>query len=240
MKTLYGLMVTRNEQDRWLEEMLIHSKSVVDHMFVFDDNSSDETALICAHHGATTVVRAQGEPSFMENEGLFRQCAWNHFRERCAPQEGDWVFALDADEFPVPALTGHPRVAVQCAIDKALQDQAVACQVDFKEIWNLRPLQYRVDGFWDTIKHPRLFAYVDADEWNSKRLGGGSWPEYVAQGRVVPVHDLVVLHYGYATDADKAAKYDRYSAMAGSHSNKHINSILSAPTLVEWTGGQRT
>jgi hypothetical protein len=236
MTMVYGLMVTRNEQDRWLEEMLHHSNMVVDHMFVFDDASEDETAAICEHYGASVVVRQPGEPSFARNEGQFRQCAWNHFRESCDPQEGEWVFALDADEFPICPVSVWPRLGVEASINKALRDNAIACDIEFKEVWELDPVRYRTDGFWDTIHHPRLFAYQDSAEWNGKRLGGGSWPQYVSEAKATEVLDLVVLHYGYARAGDREAKYQRYSELAGSHNNKHIASILGKPTLVGWVG----
>lgn len=237
MTTVYGMMVTKNEEARWLSEVLAHSKKVVDRMFVFDDRSTDRTPEICAQHGAITVIRDPQEPSFTDNEGRFRQCAWNHFREQCQPDEDDWVFTLDADEFPV-SLAGTPGMAARAEIRKAIQQDAGSIVIDFKEIWNLDPLQYRMDGFWDTIRHPRLFAYRDQDEWNPKLLGGGSCPDYVKDLPVAVSEDLVILHYGYARDEDKAAKWDRYSKLAGSHSNRHIQSIITKPILVDWTGSR--
>jgi len=237
MRTIYGLMVTKNEEGRYLERMLIHANTVVDHMFVYDDHSEDDTAEMCAHYGATVVVRAQHDPSFTENEGAFRQNAWKIFSQGNL-DDGDWVLALDADEFPVMAVSGSPKIGIHTAIERAEVEGAGSVRIRFKEIWGLDPIVYRTDGFWDDIVHPRLFPWKPDTDWNNKQLGGGSWPEYVRKSPSIESHDLRILHYGYADARDRAEKYARYNQEAGAHSSKHIRSIMGKPTLVEWEGGK--
>ena len=233
---IFGLTVTHNEEHRYLKQMLCHAHDVVDNMFVYDDRSTDATVELCRQAGATTVVREHDSPSFAENEGLFRREAWLAFRKEMHVTEEDWVFALDADEFPVNRERwGHPR-SITMEVQAAMETGAEVVYVPFKEMWS-EDQQYRTDGYWDTICHPRLFAFKPADAWNNQVLGGGSWPDYVMTVPRFTATQNVILHYGYATTEDRVAKYERYNTKAGAHSSKHIQSILAKPTLAPWTGG---
>jgi hypothetical protein len=47
------------------------------------------------------------------------------------------------------------------------------------------------------------------------------------------------MHYGYAREEDRQAKYDRYtSVLNNGHSSAHIQSILQLPTLEPVTHGR--
>lgn len=236
MPRIHGLMVTKNEADRYIDLVLKHAHTIVDSLFVYDDQSEDDTRQIAVNYGARCVVRADSDPSFTDNEGEFREAAWFWFEKNMQPEVGDWVLAFDADEFLVTDDPWtSPRSEMQRNIAKAGDNNSVI--IPFKEMWDDRFPMHRIDGFWDTIEHPRLFAYRPDAEWGHTRLGGGSWPSYVQRATGVRDTRLRMLHYGYARQADRESKYQRYSNQSGAHSSKHIRSILQDGHLAEWRGG---
>jgi hypothetical protein len=66
-------------------------------------------------------------------------------------------------------------------------------------------------------------------------MGCGSAPTYVENAKSVAARDVAILHYGYASEADRRAKYARYSNRPG-HNIRHVESILRKPELEPWTG----
>ena len=115
-------------------------------------------------------------------------------------------------------------------------------ETPFPEIFAIAPLSYRVDGLWNTIAGPRLFKYMPGAEWSGKPMGSGSEPTYVAKGKVLDratnlFGDLYMLHFGYANTSEHAAKHRRYTELYDhGHNNKHIQSIITKPILLEWKG----
>jgi hypothetical protein len=67
-------------------------------------------------------------------------------------------------------------------------------------------------------------------------MASGSEPTYVPRAPHVSLQNVWLLHYGYARPEDVAAKYERYTARPGGHSDTHIQSIVAEPQLVPWDG----
>ena len=235
---LFGSMVMKNESPRYLEACIRWNRRFVDELFVFDDQSDDDSVEIAWGLGAKVVVRDNDAPSFLEHEGEFRQNAWWAFEEVCRPTVGDWVFSFDADEFAV--APGEIRNSFDHAINRAQRFQNIGVILPFPEIFNVdtsgQPFQ-RVDGYWGSIRGPRLFMYRDGGVWQDKTMGCGSEPTYVSKGSLSTDNaGINVLHYGYAQFEDRSAKYERYNSLAHGHNDKHIQSILQQPQLVRWDG----
>ena len=238
---IFGLMVMKDEEFRYLDACLKWNSAFVDEMFVYDDRSTDNSVEIAERYG-TVAVRVSGDASFMEDEGQFRQDAWHSFEATMKPSPGDWVFVFDADQFLTTPLSGDPD-DVRDVLDRLMTEAVSYNSVDipFKEIFEVDGLgnpHYRTDGFWDTIHAPHLFAYKEGGEYLQKSMGCGSVPMYVLKtSSKSNSKDLTVLHYGYAVFEDRVDKYDRYSSLdEHGHNPAHIQSILAKPSLAKWYG----
>lgn len=242
--TIFGLTVGRNEEDRYLAPMLMHMAGVVDKHFFFDDDSTDGTATVAADWCAGVAVRSgHNVPSFVENEGAFRDGAWKVFEDYMHPQLGDWVLVIDCDEVLVVTYEHNTHLDLDHATRATLRlETAVAptaIDLNIPEIWGFdqvgRPLQ-RVDKLWNTIHAPRLFRYQPEASYFHGDFGVPAVPQYVQAGQWGNTDALALMHYGYADKRDQQAKYARYIGKLG-HSNNHVDSIMDTEQhLVPWEG----
>jgi glycosyltransferase involved in cell wall biosynthesis len=233
MTKVYGLIVIKNEADRYLDSCLNWMSKFFDEIFIYDDQSSDNSIEIAKNYGKV-MVRPDNVSSFIEDESKFRFAAWSSFEEILNPIPGEWIFSFDADEFIVNGNN------IQKAINYAKQKNFVGISIPFPEIFDIIDnIPYiRIDGFWNKIRGPRLFEYRNNGKWNTKSMGCGSEPTYVAAGPISQMNfDIHVLHYGYANKNDRDEKWNRYSNLSfHGHNDSHIKSIIESPTLKPWTG----
>lgn len=234
---VFSITVTRNEADRYLAEVLDTLAGFVDHRFVYDDQSTDATVDLAIAAGCEVWSRGDGTPSFLEHEGAFRQAAWRVFETTMTPAPEDWVLSVDADEF---LATAHDRATVLRDIAATAGDRYSAT-IRIPEVFGADgdgcPL-IRTDGFWNTIAARRFFRYEPGGHFRDKAMGCGSEPTYVnAHPTIAKLDDPVLLHYGYAAEADRRTKHTRYTTLADhGHSSTHVQSILSRQTLIRWDG----
>jgi glycosyltransferase involved in cell wall biosynthesis len=220
MTKIYGLMVMKNESDRYLKECLEWSSSFLDEIFIFDDRSTDDSVNIASDF-ATVAVRPDSSPSFLENESMFRSQAWTYFEDLLSPSEEDWVLAFDADEFLYSGLPLHDSLL------KCTELGSDSVKIHFLEVFGVDgdSLSVRVDPYWDSICSPRFFRFQGNASWPAASMGCGSEPLY-ARGNPANQYDIKMLHFGYAKESDRLEKYNRYISRPG-HSISHIKSILS-------------
>jgi hypothetical protein len=233
---VYALTVGRNEAHRYLKEMLSNMYNFVDGHFFFDDQSDDGTLEIAKKFGCVTAQRSIYEPSFLEHEGGFRQTAWNAFEREMHPKEGDWVVVIDCDEMLV--WNGiQNRHLLKHELEYLGGMNGV--MIDIPEIFGFKdgvPL-VRFDGLWGTIHAPRLFPYKLGGQYHMGSMGVPAVPGYVMTGPWGAIQGMYILHYGYAREEDRRAKFERYSAHTDGHAAQHVNSILSEDMQLEpWTG----
>jgi glycosyltransferase involved in cell wall biosynthesis len=221
---ILALTVGYNEEDRYLKKMLQHLHSQVDGQFFYDDRSTDKTPNIAANYGPV-VIRPSIAPSFLENEGAFRESAWMEFEHHMNPELGDWVLVIDCDEF---LISKEPLMNV---IWDEVMLSSVAPYIGFdlaiKEVFGLsqngRPL-VRVDRLWSTIHAPRLFSYEPHANYFHGEFGVPAVPQYVMRGPWQSTESCFLAHFGYAALRDRLAKYMRYNGRLG-HSDAHVQSI---------------
>lgn len=235
--SVYALTVGKNEADRYLEPMLHNTADAVDGHFFFDDQSTDDTVAIARRY-CTVSERTDDSPSFLEHEGQFRQTAWWAFETYMRVEEGDWVLAIDCDEFLV--TNDDPYSAIHTAVRDARRSGQVAVMMPVPEVFGFdgdgTPM-VRTDGFWGRIAGTRLFEYRRGGKFSDKPMGCGSEPSYVGSGKHGPApRGVWLMHYGYARPEDVAAKYERYNALAHGHADSHIQSIPKPPGLSRWDG----
>lgn len=227
-------MVTRNEADRFLLRSLGSLIDVCDAVAIFDDQSTDGTLDVItdfADDEPTRVRharRADGEPSFAESEGKFRDVAWHYMESVLRPEPGDWILAIDADE--VVIVDDPARLAEVLATA-----DSDAMTVKIHELWQLQPPLERIDGYWDTITGVRLYRWGPGEHIADRDLACGSVPP-VAPQDVGNIFTLRIAHLGYVRREDREAKHARYKGRRG-HNHSHVESILTTPTLAPLHGG---
>lgn len=234
---IIGLMVTKDEEGRYLEPALDWLDNQVDQVFVYDDGSTDRTREIAADYGVV-VPRQQGVPSFLEHEGRFRQAALRTMETMINPSEDDWVFIADADEF---------YVAFPDALDQLIEHTEphhVAVRIRVHSVWSITDgtLYHRVDGPWSTLYEPRLWKWRPHLSFADVPMGCRNEPVFVSMNPGLvsyPLTNSAILHYGYASPADRARRYKRYTSEvpAHGHSPTFIESILDPRGQWEsWAG----
>lgn len=232
---IYGFLCVKNEAQRWFDETLHWNSQFLDEIFVYDDQSTDDTVSLATVHGCTVVARDDWDFTFLEDEGRFRQAAFESFEMYSGVEPGDWVLALDADEFFV--ADDDEREALEHIAAVASAGEFTATSFKVLEAFGLEgttPL-IRTDGFWDQIEALRYFEYQEGGRIPRRRLGCGSVPNNVRSNGVATCARL--LHFGYVNAEDRRVKYERYSSIANNgHSSKHIDSILTPAALVPYRG----
>lgn len=233
--SLLAHLVARNEGARYLDAVLSALPTPYAHLY--DDRSTDDTVGIAQRYGVVVGSREAGEPTFLEDEGAFRQAAWDSFESWLMPQAGDWVLAIDCDEMLV--ADGDVAASLDEAIGVAERIDAVGVDLPIPEVWefiNGEPWQ-RLDGYWAMLSAPRLFAYRPGGRFAGRAMACGSVPTYVTMGQVSSnACGLALAHLGYVDPQDRIEKYNRYNGVAG-HGSAHVASIRSAAQLgsVTWS-----
>lgn len=224
-------LVTHNEADRYLAACLDSIRSYADAIVVFDDRSTDDTPAICATAGAHVVTRPDDVPTFLEHEGRFRAAAWRTLADHAEP--GDWVLAIDADEFLVPFTGGHLAELIRYEIAGA-HSLIDGLAVHKHEIFDPGPPPLvRLDGWWGQITAVRFARWDGRSEFINQRFACGAVPLTV-QSTIV-VQNFSMLHYGYARQEDRVERHARYTGTPG-HDRSHIDSIITTPRGRQWDG----
>jgi len=223
-------MVGRNEESRFLKEVLQRLSAQVDEIVFTDDCSEDNTHSIASNFCHTYKTE---EPTFSVHEGRLRSIAWGNLSKHANP--GDWIIAIDCDEM----LHDKNDVSLLDIKNILFKSEKDVVNVRFYHMWNFT--QYRVDKLWAPNNSSRIFRFIPSGVFSDKVLACGSEPTYVIdwmrQRNYWIDSGLVMQHLGYIYDEDKRKKYERYSQLDGGkfHQLNHINSILDKnPVLINW------
>lgn len=227
---VYAQIVGRNEQGRYLEDVLQRLSNQVDQIIFTDDCSDDDTLSIAKKY---CVTYRTPEPLFSKHEGQLRAHAWGNLSEHA--KVGDWVIAIDCDEM-LYQKNDLTSLSVKDTLGKSEFD---VVNVKFYHMWN--ESQYRQDKLWAPNNSSRIFRFKENGGFLNKKLACGSEPSYVTdwirQRNYWLNSGFIMKHLGYQKDEDKALKYERYSTLDRGefHSLKHIESIIDKnPTLIGW------
>lgn len=236
-------LVVKNESDRYLEKCLSGVSKLFDEIFIFDDNSSDDTFEISKCF--TNNVFKNDGVSFMEHEGNFRQNAWFKCIDTFDLSNSDWIFVIDADEFFGLEGSEYRNLDDEnliCLLRKEISDYVSSSKLSWKvHIPDIQKKEnsnffYRYDGYWNQNYAPRV-ARASKKMFYKKKMGSFSIPsEYVlkSETRKTP---LKLMHLGYLNPRDLQVKYDRYSSLKNhGHNEKHIESIIKSGNFKKWDG----
>lgn len=237
---IYGLLCTKNEAGRYLDACLEWHKQFLDAIFVYDDQSDDDTVKLAQSHGAQVVVRPDDVPTFLEHEGKFRQASLEALEQRFPMKVGDWILVVDADEFLTGATDKIGDIAWQADLKGSKAVRLIRPEVwsaDEVEGWFINPVA-RMDGWWGKITCTRLFRWEPGGKIRDKAMGCGNEPLYIHQTPIFdPVDTLYLVHLGYMQLEDRIDKFNRYSSMYNhGHNPEHIRSILESYDCTPWKG----
>jgi hypothetical protein len=241
---IIGHMVIRNELGRSITTTLPCLKEICNGaVAVYDDQSTDGTDIYVKSLDIACARREDVIPAFREHESRFRWAAWRFMEQTQAPQAGDWILAVDADEL---LLVPEPGADVELARITHLLIDAIAeaefaghRSISFRvaEIFGFDvdgwPMQ-RTDGYWATITACRLARWTHEGIFDSRTEAGGSIPSaWLRDSQQTSLVEL--FHLGYARPEDRVVKYERYRHGMG-HNRRHVESILTEPSLTRWAG----
>lgn len=197
------MMLVRNEQDRWLEQVLQQHRRIADRIVILDDNSTDNTYNICKEY--TKEVYSNEKCMWESNEWEARKKLWEITKRKVA--YGDIILCVDADElFDIKQLN---------IINPALRyfnDHDTATSYGFRlyDMWDDH--HYRDDAMWSAHKRIWKFAikFMRNTEyiWNQNKLHCGRFPLF-KDDRMLG-SKIRIKHMGWSTPEDRQKKYDRY------------------------------
>lgn len=218
---LVASVICRNELGRYLEPFVAHLLEFVDGICVLDDASTDGTDEWLFDHERVSLLTI-GASAFFEHEGRARQLLLDWTLE----SEPTHVLALDADEF----VTDGAALRAACEADQGKGAWAVGIE----ETWRADQdnLYIRTDGGWGLQgRSPLLYRVPErrGSDWRimDRALACGREPMAVRKLRATPV-DASVLHFGWAREEERAARYQRYVEHDSGkfHARAHLDSIM--------------
>lgn len=221
------MVVGAGEADRYLPQVIARARSWADQVHIAVDPLADFDTKELVNESADISSRLVN--TWEDHEGKFRAEAWHHLEAAYHLTTNDWVLCLDADEViheydiirQVPANFAGRRI-----------------MFTFYEIWTPEG-DYRVDGLWQPWNGYIMFPYRPHGHFKDKALACGREPTYVDNLPPISRPIASLLHYGYAREADRQGKHDRYMRIDGGkfHNLGHLKSILSPAQTKPWTKG---
>lgn len=230
MSSLLVATLVRNEADRYLPSALAAWSEFADKIVLLDDNSDDKTLKVARRFPKVDAMSRYGESAqawgaeSAARRELF-ELTWDE------ADYGDFLLWLDADMVPLR----NPRDFMLRNVD--------SYYFPLYDLWGKDAngrLLYREDAFWNAHTRPRIWMIQKvrkyAPAWDTRGIHSGHLPVNWQPRQAIfvpPSHSL--LHYAYADEAHRHAKYARYLEVAdqlSEHELAHARSIVDvAPAL---------
>lgn len=225
MKLIAGMMVGTGERDRYLDVTVPALLEFCDAVVVVDE-STDGSGDRADELGA--LVERSEVGAFFQHEGRARQLLVDVVLE----QRPSHALMVDADEL----ITDGQRLRSAC------ESVCPVLTLPLHEAWTISGdrLGVRVDGQWATGSACVWRAdYRPATEWRilDRALACGRDPVAVRtlrQQRCWEPSGAEIVHLGWANQAERATRYQRYAVNDGGrfHASSHLQSIMWPDTRV--------
>lgn len=236
---LVASMVVRNELGRYLRESIGALEEFCDLIVCLDDDSSDGSREWLEEQAKVLTFSRGGEVrdgGTFDNESGVRQLLLAHtWRVMDGLTDTDmFILAIDADEF---VADPDALLAALAGADRYTRSWFLCMQ----EVWKASDagLSIRLDGGW--MEHDSAMLYrcplvVGTPEWRfpERALACGRVPPAVNQTKAAH-SGSAVLHFGWAREQERAARYERYRVADGGkfHASSHLDSIMWPDDRVE-------
>lgn len=219
-------MVVHNEEQRYLKEMLEHTKKYIDKYVIIDDASTDNTVKLCEEILKDKPHKIiKNTQSMFSNEYLLRKKQWNE----TIKTDPDWIMFLDADE-----IFEDKIINIKYMIKN---DEVDAYCFRLYDMW--KPGYYRADKYWNAHNHYRPFLIRYQPNFHYKFIKAkqhcGRMPKNVLRLNYIN-SDIRLKHLGWLRDEDKKKKYSRYLKLDKDGINGNLeqyNSILDKEPNLE-------
>ncbi len=197
-------MMRIKDEERWIAQSLTQTSKLVDAIVILDDGSTDRTPEICKSF--PKVVKYEWQDISITDEVRDK----NKLLQWALDLEADWILALDGDE----VLEDIAPDAIQEAIDLCPPEVA-KFEFEFLYLWD-KETQYRIDGKYAGLFHPRMFRVkgqdLDKIHFYPTQYGANFHCGSLAQNIVGETLrlDIKVKHYGYFFKEQREEKYHWY------------------------------
>lgn len=228
---LIAMMLTYNDEDRYLKRGLDYLSQYVDEIVILDGGSTDKTVEICNQYPKAVVHQTAKPMVFgVDDEYLIREEMYRLALDR----NPDWMLVIDSDQ----VMEERFKRVVRDLIADNRYDWYGFCLCD---MWS--ETQYRVDGAWSPDSRNRAWRHLfrvkpDASpEYMKEKEHCGDAPAYVINApadRGLETN-LRIRHYAYATPEGRREKYEHH--IKGPYA-WHAKTILDPPTLKDWSEEQ--
>ncbi|SNS05657.1 Glycosyltransferase, GT2 family [Anaerovirgula multivorans] len=222
-------MIVKNEEGRYLNQMLNSLKMHIDEAVIIDDGSCDNTVNMCREILKDIPLHViQNEQSMFASEVGLRKKQWSE----TIKTNPDWILNLDADEILEDSFWDKAQKLINN------QNYDFYC---FKlyDMWS--ETHYREDEYWNahSIYRPFLMRYQPDFNyiWHETPQHCGRFPiNTFSFPRATS--EFRVKHFGWATQEDRVEKYKRYGLLdpdAIYGIREQYDSIMDTnPNLIRW------
>lgn len=223
------MMLVRNEEHRYLKQVLESAKNYCDEFVILDDASTDNTVEFCKEilEGKPLFIHSNPTPQF-GNEITLRKQLW----EMAVKTNPDWLLCLDADEI----LEEKAQFKIDTLINQPTYDWYGFRLFDMWDEDHYRDDQYwnAHNRYWITlIRYQPNFEY----RWHETGQHCGRLPFNVDElsGRG---DGLRIKHLGWMKEEDRKAKLERYKkddpGFLMGNAGQYKSILDPHPQLKEW------
>jgi len=190
---LVAMMLVKNEENRYLREVLRDLLKYVDEIVVLNDGSTDNTLTIC-NSFKRVFTQTLGISIWKQNEKLLRETLYEMVIERNV----DWVLAIDSDEIFEDRFKQEIREMMKQSLDWY--------SFNWYNFWT--PDSYHRISPSSMKSLRRLFRYLPNELPNfiSAYHHCGSVPNWVYWNSNGKETDIRVKHLGFIRKEDRLAR----------------------------------
>lgn len=226
MSKLIVQVMVGNEENRIQAFLGKLPWTLMDCFLVLDDHSTDNTRELL-RSWSRVIIRDNGEDHSIFNDpsggmSVLRDRLWDLTRGHAQP--GDWILALDVDQYLNAAFQGFLPSLLGSRYDW------IGCRL-FDE-WERG--YYRSDGYWSPLI-TRLFRFKDVSFGRPLTAHASNLPAYLdTLTSGVTYEDLAIVHTGWScTPEERLKKQAFYLSIShpGSINHQHALSITRPPVL---------